>query len=73
MWKKTKGITEEEKEKYETLFKEEKGIFIIEKLTYDITERCKLREAIELKKKLGHNHDDIMVREETSVSEKTFS
>ena len=58
--KKTKDITEEEKEKYKAFFEGEAGIFIIEKLTRDIIERCKLPEAIELRKKLGYNHDDIM-------------
>ena len=48
----------------------ETGIFIIEKLTCDITERYKLPEAIELRKKLGYNHDDIMIWEETSIVEK---
>ena len=46
MAKKPKDITEEEKQKDKTFFKREKGIFIIEKLTRDITERCKLPEAI---------------------------
>ena len=68
--KKTKDITEEEKEKYKAFFEGETGIFIIEKLTRDIIERCKLPEAIELRKKLGYNHDDIMIREETSIAEK---
>ena len=36
----------------------------------DITECCKLPEAIKLRKKIGYNHDDIMVREETSIAEK---
>ena len=67
--KKTKDITEEEKENYEAFFKGQIGIFIIEKLTHDITERCKLPEAIKLRKKLGYNHDDIMVREERSIVE----
>ena len=66
--KKTKDITEEEKEKYKAFFEGEAGIFIIEKLTRDIIERCKLPEAIELRKK-GYNHD-IMIREETSIAEK---
>ena len=70
MAKKTKDITEEEKQKYKTYFKGETGIFIIEKLTHDITEHCKLPEAIELRRKLGYNHDDIIVREETSIAEK---
>ena len=68
--KKTKDIAEEEKEKYKAFFKDETGIFIIEKLTRDIIERCKLPKAIELRKNLGHNHDNIMVREETSIAEK---
>ena len=68
--KKTKDIIKEEKEKYKAFFEGEKGIFIIEKLTRDIIERCKLPEAIELRKKLGYNHDDIMVGEETSIAEK---
>ena len=46
------------------------AIFIIEKLTRDIIECCKLPQAIELRKKLGYNHNDIMVREETSIAEK---
>ena len=70
MWKKAKGITEEEKQKYKGFFEGETGIFIIEKLTRDIIERCKLPEAIELRKILGCNHDDITVREETSIAEK---
>ena len=67
--KKTKDTTKEEKEKYKAFFEDEKGIFIIEKLTRDIIERCKLPEAIELRKKLGYNHD-IMIWEETSIAEK---
>ena len=70
MVKETKDITEEEKQKCKAFFESETGIFIIEKLTRDIIERCKLREAIELRKKLGYNHDNIMVREETSIAEK---
>ena len=68
--KKTKNITEKEKQKYKAYFKGETGIFIIEKLTRDIIEHCKLPEAIELRQKIGYNHDDIMVREETSIAEK---
>ena len=68
--KKTKDITEEEKEKYKAFFEGEAGIFIIEKLTWDIIEHCKLPEAIELKRKIGYNHNDIMIREETSIAEK---
>ena len=48
--KKTKDITEKEKEKYKAFFESQTGILIIEKLTRDIIERCKLPEAIELKK-----------------------
>ena len=47
--KKTKDITEEEKQKYKTFFEGETGISIIEKLARDIIERCKLPEAIEFK------------------------
>ena len=50
--KKTKYITKEEKEQYKCYFEIKKGVFIIEKLARDITERCKLREAIELGKKI---------------------
>ena len=63
-------MTKEEKEKYKAFFEDEKGILIIEKLTHDIIERCKLPEAIELRKKIGHNHDDIMIWEEKSIAEK---
>ena len=48
--KKTKDITEEEKQKYKAFFKSQEGVFIIEKLARDIIERCKLPEAIELRK-----------------------
>ena len=47
--KKTKDITEEEKQKYKAFFEGETGISIIEKLARDIIERCKLPEAIEFK------------------------
>ena len=70
MVKETKDITEEEKQKCKAFFESETGIFIIEKLTRDITEHCKLPEAIELRKKLGYNHDNIMIREEISRAEK---
>ena len=70
MWKKTKDITEEGKEEYKTFFENETGIFIIEKLTSDIIERCKLPKAIELRKHLGYNHDDMMIPEETSIAKK---
>ena len=68
--KKTKDITEEEKEKYKSFLEGESGIFIIEKLTRDIIERCKLPETIELRKKSGYNHNDIMIWEETSIAKK---
>ena len=48
-----KNITEKEKEKYKSFFEGEAGIFIIEKLTCDIIELCKIPNAIELRKKLG--------------------
>ena len=59
-----------QKKKKKTFFEGEAGIFIIEKLTPDIIERCKLPEAIELRKKLGYNHGNIMTWEETSIAEK---
>ena len=45
--KKTKKISEEEKQKYKAYFEDEKGVFIIEKLIRDVIEHCKLPEAIE--------------------------
>ena len=57
---KKQDITEEEKQKYKAFFEGEIGIFIIEKLACDVIECSKLPEAIELRKKLGYNHDDIM-------------
>ena len=66
----TKNITEEEKDKYKASFEGEEGAFIAQKFACDVTKHCKLPEAIELRKKLGYNHDDIMVREETSIAEK---
>ena len=70
MAKRPKNVTQEEKQKYKAYFEGETGIFIIKKLMRDITERFKLPEAMELRKKLGYNHDDIMVREETSIAGK---
>ena len=67
MAKKQKTLQKKKKQKYKAFFKNEKGIFIIEKLIRDIIEHCKLPETIELRKKLGYNHDGIMVSEETSV------
>ena len=37
---KTKDITEEEKQEHKAYFEGETGVFIIEKLTHDIIERC---------------------------------
>ena len=68
--KKTKDITEKEEEKYKAYFEGETGGFIIEELKRDIIERCKLPEAIELRKTLGYNHDDIIVREKSSIADK---
>ena len=68
--KKSKHISEAEKQKHKAYFGGETGFFIIEKLTRDTIERCRLPEAIELRKKLGYNRDDIMVREKTSIAEK---
>ena len=48
--KKTKDITEEEKQKYKAFFESETDIFIIEKIARDIIEHSKLPEAIELTK-----------------------
>ena len=59
--KKTKDIIEKEK-KYKSFFKNKDGIFIIENLTRDIIGCCKLPKAIELRKKLGYNHDNIMIQ-----------
>ena len=67
---KNKRHYKEEKQNYKACFEGETGIFIIENLTRDITERCKLPEAIELRKFFGYNHNNIMVREKTSVAEK---
>ena len=68
--KKIKDITEKEKQKYKAFFKDKDGIFVIEKLTRNIIEHCKLPKAIELRKELGYNHSDIMICEETSIAEK---
>ena len=47
--KKIKDITE--KKKYKAFLKDKDGIFIIEMLTRDIIQHCKLPKAIELRKK----------------------
>ena len=46
---------------------------LFEKLTRDIIECCKLPKTIELRKKLGYNHNDIMVWEEASIAEKIIN
>ena len=71
--KRAKDLVEEVKQKHKALFEGEPGIFVIGKLTRDIVEYCKLPGAIELRKKLGYNHDDIMVRKETSVTEEIIN
>ena len=68
--KRTRHITEKEKKQYKCYFENEKGVFMNERLARDVIERCKLPEAIELRKKFGYNHDNIMVRQETSIAEK---
>ena len=70
MWQKKQKNIKREKQKYKGFFEGETGIFIIEKLTRDIIERCKLPEAIELRKKVEHNNHNTMVWEETSIAEK---
>ena len=72
MRQKNKAITEEEKQKYKAYFEDKKGILIPEKRTREVIERCTLPEAIELRKNLGYNHNDIMVRGETSIAGKTI-
>ena len=57
-------------QEYKACFEGETGVFVIGKLARDIIECCKLPEAIELRKKLGYNYDDIMVHKETSIAEK---
>ena len=61
--KKTEDITEEEKQKYKAYFKGKEGVFVIE-------DRCKLPEAIKLRKKLGYNHDDMR---RNTIAEKTIT
>ena len=65
-----KTLQKKKKKNIKRFFEGEIGIFIVEKLTRDIIERCKLPEPIELRKILGYNHDDIMIREEASLTEK---
>ena len=52
------------------IFWRERRFFCFWKLACYIIERCKLPKAAELRKKLGCNHDDIIVRKETSIAEK---
>ena len=66
----TKQTLQKKKKRYKSFFKDIDDIFIIEKLMRDITECCKLPKARELRKKLGFNHNDIMICEETSIAEK---
>ena len=72
MWKKNERHSRQKRKikKYKSFVKEKNGVFIIKKLTRDIIEPLKLPKAIELRKKLGYNHNDIMICEETSIAEK---
>ena len=47
---KNQKTLQKKKKIYQAFFKGKDGIFIIEKLTHDIIERCKLPKTIELKK-----------------------
>ena len=67
-----KYITEEGKQEYRTFLEGIEGAFIIGKNALDVIERCKLPIAIKFRKKLGYNHNDITVREEISIAEKTI-
>ena len=69
MVKKQKTL-QKKQEKYKAFSKGKDGIFIIEKLTRDIIESCKLPKVIELRKEIGYNHNDIIVSEKTSIAEK---
>ena len=59
-----KYITEKGKREYRTFLEGIEGAFIIGKNALDVIERCKLPIAIKFRKKLGYNHNDIMVREQ---------
>ena len=59
--KKKKKSLQKKKKKYKAALEGEEGVFIIEKLARDITERCKLPKAIEFRKKIGFNHDEMMI------------
>ena len=67
-----KYITEEGKQEYRTFLEGIEGAFITGKNALDVIERCKLPIAIKFRKKLGYNHNDITVREEISIAEKTI-
>ena len=74
--RKIKNISEEEKQKYKAYFEGEKDVFVIEKLTRDIIECCKLPEAIELKKKKriqSRRHNDSRRNINSRKNNKTFS
>ena len=47
-----------------------KQVFLLLKILRNIIERCKIPDAIKLRKKLGYNQGEIMIREETSATEK---
>ena len=68
--RKAKNILEEKKQKYKAYFEGETGIFIIKKILRDIMQRRRVPETIELRKKLGYSHYDIMVWKETLLAEK---
>ena len=52
---------QKKKKRYKAALEGEEGVFIIEKLARDIIERCKLPKAIEFRKKIGFNHDEMMI------------
>ena len=72
MAKKQKTLQKRKNKNTKHFLKVKKVFFIVEKLTRDIGERCKLPEGIKLRKKLGYNHADIMICEETSIAEKVI-
>ena len=60
---KKQKTSQKKKKKNTKHFLKVKNVFekLFEKLTRDIIECCKLPKTIELRKKLGYNHNDIMV------------
>ena len=52
---------QKKKKRYKAALEGEESVFIIEKLARDIIERCKLPKAIEFRKKIGFNHDEMMI------------